>query len=181
MLKSYLFMLLTTVVCSAAVAQTCNPAIKLTAPQSRFVVNLDATVTDQRTGLTWQRCPVGFTLEDGETPEVFTDDRCIESAQTLFNWQGMLLYAQELNLGGGFAGQADWRVPNARELMSIVERQCTGPAINPSVFPDTPVGAFWSSSARASLDAFIVDFQDGNVNDFTADREDDVLLLRLVR
>lgn len=40
----------------------------------------------------------------------------------------------------------DWRLPNIRELSTLVEPQCAGPAVNSEIFPNTPATHVWSSS-----------------------------------
>jgi len=60
-----------------------------------FVSNNDGTVTDKATGLMWQ------SADDG----------------TRRNWQDSLAYAEDAN----FAGYSDWRMPNIKELQSIVK------------------------------------------------------------
>jgi hypothetical protein len=62
--------------------------------QNRFVDHGDGTITDQATGLMWQRA---------------------DSARGM-DWGAALRYAQDLEL----AGHDDWRLPNAKELHSIV-------------------------------------------------------------
>ena len=138
-------------VCCSAVThaqQICNDRINQTAPASRFTDNGNGTVTDARTGLMWQRCMVGYTFSNNGTPGVITDDSCTPSATTTFLWQQALQGAVDSNAQGGFGGFTDWRLPNIKELISIVEHKCHSPAINETIFPDTPPTAeVFSSSA----------------------------------
>jgi hypothetical protein len=137
-----------------ATAQTCKPAsIPASTPTSQFTDHGDGTVTDQKTGLQWQRCAQGQTW-NGST--------CTGTVST-YNWQAALQRAVTVN-SAGYAGHSDWRLPNSKELASIVELQCYGPAINLAVFPATANAAFWSSSPGASYGdyAWSVDFNYGN-------------------
>ena len=59
-----------------AQANPCNEHMNRSAPDSRYLDNGNGTVTDRRTGLTWQRCPLGSTFGDGGTPGFSLDDRC---------------------------------------------------------------------------------------------------------
>jgi len=61
---------------------------------NRFIDNGDGTVSDEATGLIWQKA---------------------DSARGM-NWNDALVYAEQLEL----AGHDDWRLPNAKELQSIV-------------------------------------------------------------
>lgn len=146
-MKRILLTILATLSATPAVAQTCSNSVEPTAPLLRYTLHDDGTVTDDATGLRWQRCPVGYTLDDNGTPLNFNDDGCDDSGTEILDWQGALQAAASLNGAGGFAGFNDWRLPNIKELMSTVERQCAAPAVNPNVFPDVPPGAlFWSST-----------------------------------
>jgi len=49
-----------------------------------------------------------------------------------------------------FAGHNDWRLPNIRELQTIVDRSVYDPAIDTAAFPNTPASLFWSASAYAN-------------------------------
>ncbi len=60
-----------------------------------FVDNGDGTITDSATGLMWQMA------DDGQTRD----------------WEEALSYAESLELGG----YDDWRLPNVKELQSIVD------------------------------------------------------------
>ena len=70
---------------------------------------------------------------------------------------------QALNAAGGFAGYTDWRLPNQKELQSIVERQCVSPSVNAGVFPATVNTFYWSASpyAGSSTTAWGVGFYGG--------------------
>ncbi|MBK8492930.1 MAG: DUF1566 domain-containing protein [Saprospirales bacterium] len=63
-----------------------------------FVDNMDGTVTDAATGLMWIKNDNGEGL----------------------NWEGALAWVQEKN-AENYLGYDDWRLPNAKELQSIVD------------------------------------------------------------
>src|ERR1035437_746674 len=98
--------------------------------------NGDGTVTDPTTGLIWMRCAMGQTW-DGST--------CTGTAST-YTWD----QANALTGTVTFAGQSDWRLPNIRELQTIVDRTESDPAIDRVAFPNTPMFLyFWSGSPYA--------------------------------
>ncbi len=142
------------VAAGTAQAQLCNDRIAFATPSGRFVDNHDGTVLDQRTGLTWQRCPLGFAFDDGGTQGVLQDDRCTPGVAATFSWRQALQGAAALNQAGGYAGLTDWRLPNIKELASVVETRCAGPSANLAVFPGTPALAFWSSSYHVGPPTF---------------------------
>ena len=106
-----------------------------------FVDNGDGTVIDTATGLMWQTADSGIGLD----------------------WEDALLYAGNQNT----AGHQDWRLPNIKELQSIVDYTRSpnaanpanlGPAIDTSFFDitqlpagttnhDPDYGYFWSSTS----------------------------------
>ena len=129
--------------------QVCNPNIPASTPSERFTVHGDGTATDNRTGLMWKRCAEGQSGSD-----------CATGSVTGHNWQQAL----ELADSHSYAGYSDWRLPNIKELASIVELRCYSPAVNLEVFPSTPSSWFWSSSANSSSSssAWGVNFGYGN-------------------
>jgi hypothetical protein len=104
-----------------------------------FSDNGDGTVSDAATGLLWAQADSGVPLD----------------------WPGALDYCETLTL----AGRDDWRLPNAKELHSLVDYTqapaITGtPAIN-AIFEVTPITNeggqpdypwFWTSTTHASID-----------------------------
>lgn len=131
-------------------AQTCESeaAIPSSTPTSRFTDHGNGTVTDTLTGLMWAKCLAG---RSGAT--------CLTGTQSSGNWQAALTLAD----GSTLAGYTDWRLPNIKELSSIVEQRCVNPAINLAVFPNTPNPLTWSASPYAydSADAWVVYFSNG--------------------
>ncbi|CAK8719565.1 Adhesin [Candidatus Electronema halotolerans] len=151
-------------------AQNCRPdSIPASTPDSQLVDNGDGTVTDSKTSLTWKKCVEGFSGDDcgSGTPDTFT-------------WQEALQQSSVVNNSGGFAGHTDWRLPNINELISLVEEQCSNPAINLNRFPNTPSSVVWSGSPYAgySVYAWYVDFHSGGSN---AHSRNYVHAVRLVR
>ena len=124
-------------------AQTCNPNIARSAPDSRYqLVNDNTEVKDTQTGLIWQRCSLGQT---------WSGTACTGTAAT-YNWANALQTAK--NMGN------NWRVPNVKELDSLVEEACYNAAINETYFPNTVSSYYWSSSPVAgySGSVWFVDF-----------------------
>ena len=152
--------------CSAQAQQTCNANIPETTPTADFVDNGNGTVTHSRTGLMWKRCAEGQTWSGGT---------CTGSASSS-TWADALKAVVGVSTGG----YSDWRLPNMKELISIVEWKCNYPAINRSIFPSTPASYFWSASANAytSIDAWYVDFSYGYGYGFSRNTS---LSVRLVR
>ncbi len=101
--------------------------------KNNFIDNGDGTVTDMATGLMWQQ----------------------SDSRKGLNWEEALQYAQRLDL----ASFDDWRLPNAKELNSIVDYsrsiQTTGTAAIGPVFATTQIADpqgkkqfphFWTST-----------------------------------
>jgi hypothetical protein len=145
--------------------QVCPNGIPATTPTSDFTDHGDGTVTHLSTGLTWKRCPEG----QGGTD-------CSNGTASVYTWQQALQVAGDHS----FAGHADWRLPNIRELTSIIELACTHPTINLDVFPMDSGTDVWSSSpfALAPNYAWGVIFSFGGDNAYNRSDEFRVRLVR---
>ena len=112
---------------------------------TRFTDNLDGTVTDNCTGLMWQK-------DTADTDGIGG----VDNADKL-SWCAALAYC-EVSLDG-FATHTDWRLPNIREIQSIVDHtgvQTLGvfPPFSqaPRVDGDPPT-RYWSSTSRVGAPA----------------------------
>ena len=136
--------------------QECNSAIL--ASTSHLYDNGNGTINDPKTGLVWKKCNEGEIWNSA-------NNSCNGSADT-FTWQNALQRAQAINNSnvGENLGKTDWRLPNIKELASIVELKCYKPSINLSLFPTTVSWMYWSSSsvANGSNYAWYVNFNYSN-------------------
>ena len=115
----------------------CDTNISATTPDENFDES-DGTVLDKQTGLMWKQCPEGL-----------SDDGCAVGIADTVTWAQALEAVAALNADGGFAEHTDWRLPNIKELQSIVEEQCDSPARNESMFPGNYAAQLWSGSPVA--------------------------------
>ncbi|MDD3813449.1 MAG: DUF1566 domain-containing protein [Desulfocapsaceae bacterium] len=155
----------------SAQAQTCNANIPASTPDSQLTDNGDGTITDSKTGLMWKKCVEGV-----------SGSNCDSGAVGSFTWQTALQQTDVVNNGSGFAGHTDWRLPNIKELVSLVEEKCYDPSINLTRFPNTPPGNILSGSPSAAYSwcyAWVVEFYEGVAYD--GNRVNGLYQVRLVR
>jgi Protein of unknown function (DUF1566) len=123
---------------------------------SQYTVSANGQeVTDSKTGLIWRRCSEGQTWSGSActgSPSGYTHEAALAQAT-----------AQTL------ATNVAWRLPNIKELASIVDNTKANPAINRTAFPQTPAtDIFWSSSPYIYLPdasyARVVYFSNGSVD-----------------
>lgn len=88
-----------------------------------YTDNGNGTITDNVTGLVWQK------QDDGLGKD----------------WANSIAYCDNLSLGG----QTGWRLPSLFELISIIDNGVSNPAINTTFFTNTLSDYYWSSTADA--------------------------------
>lgn len=107
-----------------------------------FVDNSDGTITDNATGLMWSQQDSGAVNDDGtiraESDENFGDGR---------TWTDTLAWVEAMN-EANYLGHNDWRLPDIKELQSIVQYEKTElPATDPEYFNLSRPDCFvWSST-----------------------------------
>jgi hypothetical protein len=100
---------------------------------------LNQTVEDQATGLVWER-----------------------ASQAGRSWIDALQYCTSL-ADMSYEGHADWRLPNIKELHTLVDDTRMFPAIDTGMFFGDANDCFWSSTPDVNnpLAAFLITFDDG--------------------
>lgn len=110
----------------------------------------DGTVLDRATGMTWLKA-------DSGDPSLLERLRGTSRKDGTMNWEEALKYCETLD----YAGRSDWRLPNAKELQSIVDYtrspRTTGSAALAPVFSATPIrdeggdrnfASYWTSTTH---------------------------------
>jgi uncharacterized repeat protein (TIGR01451 family) len=133
---------------AACTAGNPNASLIETTPTSAFTDHGNGTVTHTLTGLMWKQCSQG---QSGAG--------CASGSAQAMTWSTALQAA----VADTTAGYTDWRLPNQKELESIVESCGYSPTINQTVFPATPASVYWpASSYRIPSFAWAVYFTDGD-------------------
>ena len=135
--------------------------------EQRFLLNGDEA-SDTSTGLTWRRCAEG---------EIWNGSACT-GVREQFNWKAALERAKSAAVG-----TKAWRLPNVKELRSLVDQSRINPAIDTVAFPGDSVTFFWSSTHFAGdpaylYDSWYVSFYEGFVGNIFRDAP---MAVRLVR
>ena len=129
-----------------------------------YTNNGNGTVTDNNTGLMWQRCSVGQN----------NDATCSGPATTFAWYRASGTYdasfnSSSLSVCGNltWGGYSDWRLPGKKELMSIVDYAIPypGQTISSAYFSNTVASGYWSSTTYANYPsyAWYVYFYNGHV------------------
>lgn len=130
-----------------------------------YTDNLDGTISDGATGLMWKKCSEGKTGVSCET-----------GADTTKTWTEALAVCEADTTGG----YTDWRLPNIRELLSIVDYGTAEPAIN-SLF-NSQSAFYWSSTTfqypGGQYYAWDVHFLDGHTDSGSKTSSDYVRCVR---
>ncbi|MEI8137624.1 MAG: DUF1566 domain-containing protein, partial [Bacteroidota bacterium] len=84
---------------------------------NHFTDNGNGTTTDNLTNLIWQKI-------------IYSDS---------LTWENALTYADTLTINGN----ADWRLPNIKELQSINDETIINPSINTSYFSTSNINKYW--------------------------------------
>lgn len=126
-----------------------------------YTDNGDGTITDNNTRLMWEKK---------------TSDDTIHDQQAMYTWaDAVAVHVATLN-ETAFAEYTDWRLPNIRELQSILSYEKFGPAVSPVFVMGCVAGCtacscttssnYWTATSFAPDPKFawFVDFSGATVN-----------------
>ncbi len=121
---------------------------------AHFTDNGDGTVTDNFTGLIWQK----------------------SASTNTMTWEDALNFCNTFNL----AGKADWRLPNVRELQSLNDVSRVNPSFNNTVFQNLTTGDYWSSTSlyKTPTKAWDINLGYGIVTQHDKTLSEHILLVR---
>ncbi|HPJ71677.1 MAG TPA: DUF1566 domain-containing protein, partial [bacterium] len=118
----------------------------------RFVDNGDGTVSDLGTGLIWQKDDSGY--------------RPVDGLEGMVSWDDAFAYVSGLN-SREFGSRTDWRLPNIKELLSIVNEGTWLPAAY-SIFSWMHESPYWSSThhpfASTGYAPYYINMGEGHAN-----------------
>jgi len=119
-----------------------------------YTDNLDGTITDNTTGLMWEK---------------LTNDSSIHDQDNTYTWANAFAVKIAALNSANFAGHNDWRLPNVNELQTLADYGRFNPAIDPAFNNGldslTRSSVYWSSTTSAGSPglAWGVIFADGFV------------------
>ncbi|HXU33403.1 MAG TPA: DUF1566 domain-containing protein [Thermoanaerobaculia bacterium] len=135
-----------------------------------FTDNGDGTITDDNTGLMWEKKGDNGGLHDKDNGYYWSGTGSVFQ-ETIWDW------LEDVNAEGGtgFAGYADWRIPNAKELQTLVDYESGAPMISAAFNNNcvsgitvltgscNPITGYWTSTtwARSTGMAWGVNFNEG--------------------
>ena len=143
--------------------------------RARYTDNGNGTITDNNTGLMWEK---------------LSDEGSIHDKDDFYTWTTAVTTKIAALNSGSFGGHADWRLPNINELQSLANYDGAYPfvfsAFNTSCAASCTVLTcsctqsryYWSATTKPPLNAWLFGFDEG---DSTYGSKDGESYVRAVR
>jgi hypothetical protein len=128
--------------------------------EGQFIDRLDGTILDAVNGLVWSKCNLGERY-------LAETNTCLGSPTHFATWQEALKASTDPDLNK-IGNTDEFRLPNIKELGSLVDYHCVSPAIDLEFFETTVNIPYWSSTPDTTginpapgYEGLIIDFFDG--------------------
>jgi hypothetical protein len=112
-----------------------------------YTDNGDGTITDNNTGLMWEKKDDSGGIHDKDSTYTWGMD----AAPYTMNGTMVTEFLATLNTPPCFAGHCDWRIPNVKELQSIIDYENSGPAVSATFNTNCVAGCTVCSCTAFSL------------------------------
>jgi len=106
------------------------------AKQTKFEFLSEEVVFDRASGKSWMRCPVGYTVNNQGTENVYTDDTCDVVSKSTYTFEA------SKNIEGQDA-YADWMLPTKTDVVAMFGLRPDTSIQDKNIFPATQAGKFW--------------------------------------
>jgi hypothetical protein len=153
-------------------------AIRAALSGIRFVDNGDGTITDNQTGLMWEKKDGADGFPNPDDPHdvdnfyPWSVSSMAPDGPAFTNFLARLnacISTDGVTSTGGFAGHCDWRLPTIEELATTLDGTIpgcgTGPPCTPAIFGPTQPYFYFSSTTKPDFPRFawIVNYFEGQV------------------
>jgi hypothetical protein len=103
-----------------------------------YTDNGDGTITDNATGLMWEKKDQSGGIHDRRNVYTWCGASC--GSTNVMDGTITTTFLAGLNAGAGFASHTDWRIPNQNELLTLINRENLGPAVDAAFSTNCALG-----------------------------------------
>lgn len=171
------FAIFTTFASSGLLAQTCFDDQPASHTNGQYEDRHDGTILDVVNSLLWSKCNVG------ETYDAATNS-CNGTPSYFATWQDALIATQD-TANTTIGNLTGFRMPNIKELASIVDYRCYSPSIDLDLFSTTINAPYWSNTPdehqvhnQPGYEGLLINFSSGEEFD---QLRNGIVVMRLVR
>ena len=111
-------------------------AVESHAKNTKFEFLSEEVVFDRASGKSWMRCPVGYTVNNQGTENVYSDDTCDVVSKSSYSFEA----SKNIESQNDYA---DWRLPSKTDVVAMFGLRPDSTIQDNNIFPETKAGKFW--------------------------------------